>query len=362
MKNKKFLIVCAVLTVAGVVMSAAGVAMGGIVHGIRLGSRGLQISAPALQDGSAEKSVYSEKKQTVDAFSSMEIALEYADIRVEASETDEYRIAYALPKNQEIECSVSKNKLVIKQAGAYDNGFFKFGDLSFFSLGSFGYESGAVPKLPQAVVYVPKKAQLTDVSIKTESGNVVCQDIQAGNLALTADYGDVKLENVQADEIGMELESGNLDMKQVQGKNCKVQNEYGDITINNIVFSGDMDVKLESGDISCQNARMQDLLLENSYGEVSGHQIKLRNLHAELESSSCSLDDIKLDKCEIESEYGDVNLALSNPLTGYGYNLSTEYGEITIDGEKMGESYHSLEHDNKDSMIIHCESGDIDIK
>lgn len=357
--NKKFFIGCAIMTIAGVALSAVGIAAGGVVHGIRLGSQGLQVSAPALQDGSPEKSEYVEKEQSVDAFSSIEMELEYADIRVEASKTDEYRVVYFLPKKQEIECSVSNDKLVLKE-GYSHNGVFGFGDATFFSFGSFG--DGALQKTPQAVIYVPKDAQLANVDIKTESGNVVFQEIQAGNLTLAADYGDVKLENVQAGKIQMNLESGNLDMEQIQGKSCKVQNEYGDITINDAAFTGDVDVKLESGDISYENVRMRDLLLESSYGEVSGQQMKLRNLHAELESSTCSWNEMKLDQCEIESEYGDVSLVLSNPLKKYEYDLRAEYGEITIDGEEIGESYHSLEHDKQGKINIHCESGDINVR
>lgn len=357
--NKKFLIGCAILTVAGVALSAVGVATGGVVHGIRLGSRGLQVAAPALQDGLTEKTEYVKKEQNVEAFSSIEIDLEYADIRLEVSKTDEYKVAYYLPQKQEIECSVSNDKLVLKEVYSY-NGLFGFGDVAFFSVGSFG--DGALQKTPQAVISVPKDTQLTDMDIKVESGNVVCQNIQTGNLTLAADYGDVKLKNVQAGKIRMELESGNLDMEQIQGKSCWLQNEYGDIAMNDASFTGDMEVKLESGDISYENIRMRDLLLVNSYGEVSGRQMKLRNLHAELESSSCLWNEMKLNQCEIESEYGDVSLVLSNPLATYEYDLSAEYGGITIDGEEMGESYHSLEHGKQGIINIHCESGDIDVR
>lgn len=354
--NKKFLIGCAVLTIAGIVLSVAGTAMGGIVYNVRLGANGLHVTAPALQDDLKKKTGYYEKTETLDAFHSVEIVLEYADVRVEESETDEFQVNYSLPRAQEIEYGVSNGKLVLKSK---QKGMFAFGDLSFFSI---GYEPEQMRNTPQAIISVPKGEKLTDVNVETESGNVDCQDIQADNLKLMTDYGDIKLQNVQSDKTQIGLESGNLYMEQVQGTSCKLTNEYGNITIENATFKEDMDVKLESGDVSYQNARMRDLILQSSYGKVAGQQIKLRGLQAKLESSPCTWKEINLDQCEIEAEYGDVDLVLTNPLSEYEYDLKTEYGDITIGDEKMGETYRSIEHDKSGNIIIRCESGDIDVK
>lgn len=354
--NKKFLIGCAILTIAGIVLSVAGTAMGGIVYNVRLGADGLHVTAPALQDNLKEKTGYYEKKETLDAFQSVEIALEYADVRVEESETDEYQINYSLPKAQEIEYGVSNGKLVLKSK---QKGMFAFGDISFFSI---GYEPEQMRNTPQAIISVPKGARLTDVNVETESGNVDCQDIQADHLTLMTDYGDIKLRNVQFDKTQIGLESGSLYMEQVQGTSGKLTNEYGNIAITNAIFKEDMDVKLESGDVSYQNVSMRDLILESSYGKVAGEQIKLRGVQAKLESCSCTWKEIKLDQCEIEAEYGDVDLVLTNPLSEYEYDLKTEYGDITIGDEKMGEKYRSIEHDKSGNIIIRCESGDIDVK
>lgn len=233
------------------------------------------------------------------------------------------------------------------------------GDISFFSIGRDPHE---LKEAPQVSVYVPKDAQLSEITVKTDSGNVECQDIYADLADITADYGAVRLENNRFNKLSAAQESGNLHLEQVQGADCKVKNAYGNITIKDAAFSGDLSMKLESGDISCQNVKMRDLLLENEYGKVSGQQMNLRNMKAELESGDCSMEEIKLEQCEINSAYGNVDLKLSNPLPEYECDLKAEYGEIRVDGENMGETYRSIEHGKSKRLEIRSESGDIEIR
>ncbi len=355
MKNsKKFLIGCAALAVAGVVLSAAGVAMGGIVYNVRLGVDGLHVSSPALQE--KEKSKFYEKKETVEAFQSMDIDLGYADVRVEASKEKEYKVEYALPKTRDLEYGVSDGRLVLKST---HRGGIIIGDVSFFSIGRDPQELGETPGV---VIYVPKDARFTKMNIKTESGSVRCQDISADSAKLVAAYGDIELRNARFRQLDTGQESGNLYLEQVQGEDCKIKNEYGNIAVKDASFQGDMNVKLESGDMNCQSVGVRDLTLENEYGKVSGQQIKLRNMKASLESGSCILDELSLEQCKIKSEYGDVELGLLSPLSEYGFDLKAEYGEIRMDGENMGETYRSIEQGKAKNIVIHNESGDIKLR
>lgn len=350
-KNKRlrFLWICAILTGAGFVLGGIGIAMGGIIHGIQIAPQGIRVYAPLL-DKDTGKGNYIQKEEALEAFDSIQVDMEYADIRVEQSKDDTYTLSYCLSKDRKIQKEVSNGTLIL-QADSQNSFHWFF----------MGISSNSADQQESVTIRVPKSVNLSDVRLHTESGDIACENAQMDALDITAEYGDVSLYGILAQNIKMNMESGNLRMEQVQGGSCSVKNEYGSLSFYDLALTAELQAEMESGDIKFRDASAKGLELKSSYGNVTGQHTEFENIRMELESGDCRLEDLLFDRCEIDSSYGNVELDLKKDVTDYSYQLLTEYGDIEIGGKEMGEAYSSLEGKQERQIGIACESGNIRI-
>lgn len=394
--NIKFLLVCAILAGSGFVLTAAGALTGGMISGIQINAQGIQVHAPSLNKKDGQGSSYELKEEKLEAFQEIEIEAEYEDIRIEASDSDEYSLSYCLDSSNMIQKEIKDGRLVLKHKGSKTMGIANV-NLMWFSMG----RTGSGPSKEEYItIRLPRNAKLSSAVIQSDSGNAECEALQTDSLKITADYGAVSILDVQAGEIEAVLDSGDLQMQEVRGRTCSVKNEYGDVSFQDVNFTGNMKIAVDSGDIKCWNThmgslelasayggldiqesefenvqitmengdarcwntKMDSLTLESAYGELDVQDSELGAVQMSLDSGNCKMNGILFDNCKIKSAYGNVNLQMKKPVTDYRYNLKTEYGSIKIDGKQMGESYTSLEEGNEHQIEILCESGDIVIQ
>lgn len=353
LKNrKKFFSVCALLTAAGAALAAAGIAAGGMVNGVQLSAAGLSVSAPAFSKGGGQRI---EEKKVLEPFYSIAVNMDYADIRIEPSDSNEYAISYCINKDMDFQYRMEGQKLLIeteRQISMFTN------NISFFSIKN-NYLDGQ--KKDRVTLYIPNGTELETADLKSDCGDISCTGIKADSLHIETDYGNAKIQNVQAQKLNAALESGTLSMEQVKGRDCTADSSYGDIAMDSVSLNGSLHLQLDSGDIRWKDVSAKNLDLNSSYGNVTGEKLSFQNADVEMESGDCALAGIAFDSWDMESEYGDVKLTLADALEDYGYQLKTEYGRITIGGEDAGESYNSFFHkEEKGKTIkISCDSGNI---
>ena len=355
-KKIKFLMICAVLTGTGFVLAAIGIAMGGIIRGIQINAQGIHVYAPSLD--SKNGSEYESAVETLEAFQRIEVDVEYADIRVQSSDSQEYTLSYQLSDAGSLQKEVKDGTLIVKHGDFRSSGS-GFPNLTWFFLGDNIHSDRVTESI---TIGLPEDAALSELSLNTDSGDVLCEKIQADSLKIHAEYGDVSLQDVEAGQTELALESGKLQMDQVQGEDCRIKGEYGDVTLKELALTKDLTVRLESGDLRFYETTMQGLNLNCDYGSIDGQQMEFTNAQMNLESGDCKLYDVLLEGCDINAEYGDVELQLRRDITDYAYNLQAEYGDIRFGGQKMGTSYVVLGKNAQELINIQCESGDIQIK
>lgn len=395
-KNVKFLLACAVLAGAGMVLMGIGLATGGVVHGIEVDAHGIRVYAPALEKGKGSGTdaagTYVRREEQLEAFDSVKLDVEYADIRVERFQSDTYALSYSLQEGRNFEKEVKDGKLVLKHTGTGTAGV----NVTWFF---FGRNTGTIPE-ESITIYLPKDVTLADVELKTGFGDIVCENIQAADVGLHTDFGDITCKNMQAADVGLyagsgnvvcegiyagrlktdaaygnvgitdaqaqemeaSLQSGRLKLEQVQAETCSVKNAYGDAAFYDVTLSGDLEVQMESGDIRLRNTDIRNFGLKSAYGDVDGQQAAFRNIQMSMESGDCRLEAVRFDNCKIRSAYGSVDLQLEREVTDYGYQLETSYGAIRIAGKKMGDMYASLDKSTGRLIEVFCESGDIQIQ
>lgn len=357
MRKKRFLTICAALTGIGLVLAGAGAAMGGAVHGIRLDTGGLHVYAPKIDEANGENH-YESKEEQIEAFDSISASVQYADLRIEPSESDSYMLSYCLYGNRRLSVKREGSRLVLEQE-AYSPAGYSGVNVAWFLIGSSGEGDSRQPQEEYITLRVPKDAKLSDVELVAEEGNIICEHVQAERIQAGAQYGDISLSGIQAQEILTETETGRLQMEHVQAKSCKVENQYGDVVLDDIKLTEDIKVQTEEGNVRLQDTQARTFVLESDYGNIESRQSVFENLQMSVESGNCHIEESSFDNCDIHAEHGNVELELEKELDEYGYELSAEYGHIKIGDQKMGETYSSLDHNSKKMIRVNCESGTI---
>lgn len=355
MRNQmKFLIGCAILAGTGAVCSAIGAMSGGIINGIRLDKAGLHVYSPSLANEERQV-MYKKGEKQVEAFESIEVDVEYADVSIGVSESGRYEVSYGTVSDSSFLCGVEGHKLVVKnkESGQFHN-------FALFSIGNVGF--GSMYEEEYVKIRVPEGTKLSGIQIKSDSGDAVCGKLVAGDIKIDAEYGDITLEDLQAGDMEMSMSSGEMQISGVKGKSCKVKNEYGNASFKDLELSGDMEVEAESGDTYMENVSAKGLKQNSAYGKITVKQSVFQEIAIQAESGDCGLDNVAFGECGIDSEYGSVDVKLAKQITDYSYKLKTEYGGIKVGGEKMGESFYSLEKGQENAISITCESGDISIE
>ncbi len=364
MRKHKFFTACAILAGVGGILSAAGIAAGGVVYGVALNTDGFSINAPQLLKNSG-KGDFQEKEEVLGAFECIEASLETADLRLETSDTDEYRISYCLDANTSIQYETVEDGRILRmkqELAGTGHGKPPFHGLSFFSFGVEQGPTGGGSREEAVTVYVPKHAKLAAINIKSSDGEISCKNIQSEQLELKADYGDVNLNGVAIGNLAATMENGNLKLRQASGASFNLQNQYGDITADGLKLTGGLRINAETGDIWFQNADCADASFTDSDGSITLQQSSIKTVQMDLESGSCSLSGVAFQKCILKAQYGDVQVHLAQNASDYGYKLTSEYGSIQIDGQTIGNPYTSLDKGHEKTIEAECEAGDIEIQ
>ncbi len=360
MHRKRFLNICAALAGIGIVLLGAGIAMGGAVYGIRLDAAGLHVDAPKLDEKNGTNH-FESKVEQIEAFDSVKITAQYANILIEPSDSDSYELSYGLYGNRTLSKKMEGTRLVLEQE-EHTSVRYKGINVAWFVIGSSDKSDHAQPQEEFITLRLPKGVKLSDLELIAKDADISCAQVQADRMQIGTQYGNVSLFGIQAREVDAEAETGRLQIERVQAENCQAKNEYGEIVLDDITLAGDMNLFTESGDVRFQDTKMRSLFLKSEYGTVEGRQTVFTDMQMTVEGGNCRMEDVLFDRCAIDADYGNVELKLQKDIGDYDYSLTAEYGTIQIGEQSMGEKYASLEQNAEKMVQIHCEDGDILIR
>lgn len=350
------------LMAAGLVLVGIGLLCGGsISYSVAL--REHKVSTP-----STNSEDYVEKTLDMDAFSKLQLNVSVTDVEIKKGE--DYQIYYYLPKEGIPSIEVKDQELIITGK-----------DLNSqkFTIGFFQWDwNEDTSKKDRIVITVPEDAEPLEASANVESGDIQLQDIVFDTVDICASYGDIEVSDVTSDYANISTESGDITLKNVKLKDTIIVNEYGDLTID--TGSGEKVVfELESGDCKLKNLEMNELHMTNEYGEVVIGQSTVNACEIENESGEIKIEDCKGAMLELNAEYGDivikksiwnqiqaicesgdVGIDLIGELSAYGLDLTTESGEININGEEYGEKHKDIANREK-RISVENEYGDVNI-
>lgn len=171
------------------------------------------------------------------------------------------------------------------------------------------------------IITCPKK-EMAQVKINTDSGNIKASDINAKNLTLITDFGDIDIVGVIAGKANLDLDSGNLDIEDTNIDTIKFDLEFGDVDAKSLI------ARSVKGDLSSGSVDMR--------GRIVG-------------------------PIDMDLEFGDIDLTLNGKEDQYSYELETEFGDIDLNGHET-EGSIIKEYENKPKIKLNLSSGSASIK
>ncbi len=254
---------------------------------------------------SSEAKVVEKPKTNVEKFSSIEIDMSAADVRLIENTEDAFAVEYKF-QSQEGLCEVKNDKLTIK---SQKSGFF----LTFFdfSIGKDYYVN----------VYYPKGTNFDLITLDTSAGDIFLNDaLTCKTLEIDSSAGDVTLKNVKG-ALTVDLSAGD-----VEAENC----EFGKI-----------DFDLSAGSVKLENCTIDGGSVDMSAGSFKAKELVMTS----------SLD--------MDMSAGSVTIEFV-PGQEIGYDFDLSAGSATINGEKRGDEY--TEKKGYDVILtVDASAGSVDI-
>lgn len=355
-KRNKFFISCAVLCAAGLLLSVLGWVFGGRFNGIGYQpGKGLTVfSANSYGNSENGPSVLTDTINDLEAFTSLDIKIDYADISIQPS--DHYGVEYQLVAWNPPVIQVKDGQLMVRDGKRNNSSPVMF--LSGFNM-TF---SGSWPSAKEYVtVYVPADTYFTSLYVSTSSGATKISGLQAKELTMVNDYGDVSLSDISCTNMDMKLSSGKFKAENLNGESLKVSNDYGDCSLANSAITAVTALSLSSGKLKISNSSLGRFSADSDYGDVDLNEIFASDASLKLSSGNMTADAFLFSNLTVKSDYGYVDIAPASS-ESYGYDLKTDYGEIKVADHKLGEVYYTFEKEYENWIRVECSSGDIIIR
>lgn len=320
-RTKMILIFSISCIAAGALLTAAGRLWGGYP--------GFAYIRDGIVTASSSNAPYSMEKTPVDDLTSVEINIgSAADISILPSDDGKFYLEYLLDgAYDEPQFEISSGRLTLQQdEGTDPGGIFLFG-----SGLNFGSGLGIKDVSPYVRLYVPSDSILSDVSAYSDAGSIEVRDLSAGKASFSASFGDLTLANCIFDSLETLTDSGSIEGSDIQTGSLVAENDFGSTAFRSTAVTS-AQITVSSGDILLEAQGLQTL--------------------------------------EGSNDFGDTRICLSDPLSSYSCNLSTDFGDIILPADasgshvsdRFGEGSYTSEGSQDRQITFTASAGEIEIE
>ena len=293
--------IAAPLLAVGIVLSGVGWAMGAETsievpvgeERIHVGWDGVGLSG---WSGTSGTETAAAEEAELAPFTSLEVELSNGTVTVSAGETYGIRL------------SSGSRKLLY----SLEDGRLKVWDEELIGV-QFSERGGSVE------IFLPDGAELADADITSALGGLELKNVQVETLNIQADLGDITAEGLQAGSAVLTAECGAVNLTDVEADELEAELSLGDMTATGLAVADRLTVTSSLGSVS----------LEGELGE----------------------------SVSVTADMGDISAVSSRAEQWYGYELSTDLGEITVNGQNRGTS--ASQEGETGTMELHTDMGGI---
>ena len=296
--------IAAPLFLVGVALSGVGWAMGAETsievpvgeERIHVGWDGVGLSG---WSGTSGTETAAAEEAELAPFTSLEVELSNGTVTVSSGETYGIRLSSGSRKLQY----------------SLEDGTLKVWDEELIGV-QFSERGGSVE------IFLPDGAELADADITNSLGSIELKNLSAETLTAQADLGDITADGLRADSATLTAECGAVNLTSVEADELEAELSLGDMTATGLAVTDRLTVTSSLGSVS----------LEGELGE----------------------------SVSVTADMGDISAVSSRAEQWYGYELSTDLGEITVNGQNRGTS--ASQEGETGTMELHTDMGGITLR
>jgi hypothetical protein len=227
----------------------------------------------------------------------------------------------------------------------------------------------------------PAGAELGVVDMKLSTGGIFANGIGCDELIIKNSFGNIEAKAVRCGRLDVNAAAGEIDLNDaVVSGNASIDNDFGDVAIGNIQ-AGSFSAKLDSGKLEGSKITADTVSFQNSFGKIEVNGLETDNLTADLNSGDLlgydvsakdltitnDFGKIKMERlaftghCEIDNSSGDIGLELLMDIDSLSYELKTDAGSVSIDGQKSNGSVSSRVPGSSASLNASTDFGSIQV-
>ncbi|MEG0386181.1 MAG: DUF4097 family beta strand repeat-containing protein, partial [Solibacillus sp.] len=188
----------------------------------------------------------------------------------------------------------------------------------------------------------------TDVTYVVKGDTLTVKSNNTNNNAMTIGFGPFKTPSIKIyvptdvllSNITIDSSFGDINLEKLKYEQFNLDVSYGDVSFKN-VESGHTEITNAFGDISLQQFTSESLVVHNEYGDIG--------IAGELNG-----------KTTINSSFGDIDLQLLNNKNALGFELSTSFGDLTVNEKDYGTKLSQL-HEGKNQLEVSLSQGDLEL-
>lgn len=296
--------IAAPLLAVGIVLSGVGWAMGADTSiQVPVGSEQIHVGWDGIGLSGWSSSYVTDtavvEDMTLSPFTRVDVELSNGTVTVSSGETYGIRLSSGSRKLQY----------------SLENGILKVWDEELIGV-QFSERGGSVE------IFLPDGAELADADITNSLGSIELKNLSVETLTAEADLGDITADGLRADSAALTAECGAVNLTSVEADELEADLSLGDMTATGLAVTDRLTVTSDMGGVS----------LEGELGE----------------------------RVSVTADMGDISAVSSKAEQWYGYELSTDMGEITVNGQNRGTS--ASQKGGEGTMELHTDMGGITVR
>ncbi len=153
-----------------------------------------------------------------------------------------------------------------------------------------------------------------DVKIKTSTGHITIDKINADSLDLSVSTGCIKVSDVTATgDINIKVSTGDSYLTDITCKNLISKGNTGDLCLNNVIATEKYDIIRTTGDVTLDSCDADEINIKTDTGDVEGTL-----LSDKIYSVNTSTGNVNVPRattggiCEITTSTGDITISVND--------------------------------------------------
>ena len=167
---------------------------------------------------------------------------------------------------------------------------------------------------PEIIIFLPKEYLLSDVKIKTSTGDICAEAILVDSMDLTVSTGKITISNVECKgNISTEVFTGKVKVSHVICKNIYADGDTGDINLTSVLVEDMLSVKRDTGDVKFSRCDAGEIYMETDTGDITGSLLTYMEFYIETDTGDVKVPhdgEIEGGRCDLITDTGDIEISI----------------------------------------------------